>query len=178
MNLVYTVLDLVNISGNWCGNLLLFYFSFIYFWRSSWLYLCCRYNALDLASHSVSLHTVRAHRLSDGYVNGFVVTLLIGNLLHAARHVFSATLWWSWKWLFFVLFEVMKHWWNEIDREKPRYSGKSCPSANLSITNPTWTDPGSKPGLRSAKPAANRLSHGSDLFFTFLSSFGAHNKLF
>jgi hypothetical protein len=39
--------------------------------------------------------------------------------------------------------------------------GKTCPSATLSTTNPTWTDPGSKPGLRGGRPAANRLSHGT-----------------
>jgi hypothetical protein len=39
--------------------------------------------------------------------------------------------------------------------------GKACPSATLSTTNPTWTDPGSKPGLRGERPATNRLSHGT-----------------
>jgi hypothetical protein len=29
----------------------------------------------------------------------------------------------------------------------------------LSTTNPTWPDPGSKPGCRGRKPAANRLSY-------------------
>jgi hypothetical protein len=29
--------------------------------------------------------------------------------------------------------------------------GKTCPSATLSIKNPTWTDPGSNPGLRGGK---------------------------
>jgi hypothetical protein len=38
--------------------------------------------------------------------------------------------------------------------------GKTCPIATLSITNPTWTDPGSNPGLRGERPATNRLSHG------------------
>ena len=38
---------------------------------------------------------------------------------------------------------------------------KTCPSATLSTTNPTWTDPGSKPGLRIEKPATNRLSHST-----------------
>jgi hypothetical protein len=38
--------------------------------------------------------------------------------------------------------------------------GKSCPSATLSTTNPTWTDPGPNPGLRGERPATNRLSHG------------------
>jgi hypothetical protein len=39
--------------------------------------------------------------------------------------------------------------------------GKTCPSATLSTTNPTWTEPESNPGLRSGRPAANRLSHGT-----------------
>jgi hypothetical protein len=38
---------------------------------------------------------------------------------------------------------------------------KTCPSATLSTTNPTWTDPGSNPGLRGERPAANSLSHGT-----------------
>jgi hypothetical protein len=46
---------------------------------------------------------------------------------------------------------------------------KTCPSATLSTTNPTWTDPGSNPGLRGEKPATNRLSHGTALM-TGLSS--------
>jgi hypothetical protein len=39
--------------------------------------------------------------------------------------------------------------------------GKTCPSATSSTTNPTWTDPGSNPGLRGVRPAANRLSRGT-----------------
>jgi hypothetical protein len=38
---------------------------------------------------------------------------------------------------------------------------KTCLSATLSITNPTWTDLGSNPDLRGGRPAANRLSHGT-----------------
>jgi hypothetical protein len=30
--------------------------------------------------------------------------------------------------------------------------GKTCPSATLSTTNPTWTDLGSNPGLRGGRP--------------------------
>jgi hypothetical protein len=37
--------------------------------------------------------------------------------------------------------------------------GKTCPSATLSTTNPTWTDPGSNLVLRVERPATNRLSH-------------------
>jgi hypothetical protein len=62
---------------------------------------------------------------------------------------------------FFPLFRVMEHRWNTTDREKPKYSGK-----NLSTTNPTWTGPGSNPGLRGDRPATNRLSHGTALVTT------------
>jgi hypothetical protein len=30
--------------------------------------------------------------------------------------------------------------------------GETCPSAILSTSNPTWTDPGSNPGLRVERP--------------------------
>jgi hypothetical protein len=60
---------------------------------------------------------------------------------------------------FYQVLQVMGHQWNEIDRGKPTTRRKTCPSATLSTTNPTWTDPGSKPGLRSGRPATNRLSH-------------------
>jgi hypothetical protein len=58
---------------------------------------------------------------------------------------------------------------------------KTCPSATLSTTNPTWTDRGSNPGLRCGRPATNRLSNGtalhmqlSLLLFVRLSE---HNRL-
>jgi hypothetical protein len=38
---------------------------------------------------------------------------------------------------------------------------KTCPSVTLFTTNPTWTDPGSNPGLCDERPAANRLTHGT-----------------
>jgi hypothetical protein len=40
---------------------------------------------------------------------------------------------------------------------------KTCSSATLSITNPTWTDPGSNPALRGERTATNRVSHGTAL---------------
>jgi hypothetical protein len=36
---------------------------------------------------------------------------------------------------------TMEHQWNEIERGKPTTRRKTCPSATLSTTNPTWTDP-------------------------------------
>jgi hypothetical protein len=47
--------------------------------------------------------------------------------------------------------------------ENRRTRGKPCPSATLSTTNPTWTDPESNPDLRGGRPEANRLSHGTAL---------------
>jgi hypothetical protein len=49
----------------------------------------------------------------------------------------------------------------KLTRENRSTRGKTCPSATLSTTNPTWIDPGSKPGLRGGRPAANRLNHGT-----------------
>jgi hypothetical protein len=56
--------------------------------------------------------------------------------------------------------QLMENQWKEIDRGKPTSRRKTCPSATLSTTNLTWTDPGSNPGLRGERPATNRLSHG------------------
>jgi hypothetical protein len=41
---------------------------------------------------------------------------------------------------------------------------KTCPSATLSTTNPTWIDLGANPGLRGERPATNDLSHGTANF--------------
>jgi hypothetical protein len=69
---------------------------------------------------------------------------------------------------FFTFFQVMEHRWNEI------CGGKTCPNSTLSITNPTWTDPGSNLGLRRERPATNRLSHGTAISNSFLQNFGSH----
>jgi hypothetical protein len=62
----------------------------------------------------------------------------------------------------FSFFLVMEHRWNENGRGKPKYWGeKTCPSANLSTTNLTWTDRGSNPSLRGERLVTNRLSHGT-----------------
>jgi hypothetical protein len=58
--------------------------------------------------------------------------------------------WWLWS-----------SWWNEDWQGKPKYSEKTCPSATLSTTNPSWPDLGSNSGRRSWKPATNRLSYGT-----------------
>jgi hypothetical protein len=59
-----------------------------------------------------------------------------------------------WRWLW-------RNWWNEDWQGKPKYSEKTCPSAILSTTNPTWPDPCPNTGGRGGKPATNRLSYGA-----------------
>jgi hypothetical protein len=51
----------------------------------------------------------------------------------------------------------------KLTGEHGRTRGKTCPSAALSTTNPTWIDPGRNSGLRGGRPAAKRLSHGAAL---------------
>jgi hypothetical protein len=56
-------------------------------------------------------------------------------------------------------------WWvwssrrNEIWQGNRIYSEKTCPSATVSTTNPTWPELGSNPGRRGGKPETNRLSY-------------------
>jgi hypothetical protein len=45
--------------------------------------------------------------------------------------------------------------------KKRRTRRKTCHSATLSTTNPTWIDPGANPSLRGERPATNRLRHGT-----------------
>jgi hypothetical protein len=56
---------------------------------------------------------------------------------------------------------VWSSWWNENWQGKPKHSEKTCPSATLSTTNPTWPDLGSNPGRCGGKLATNRLSYGT-----------------
>jgi hypothetical protein len=71
-------------------------------------------------------------------------------------------------------------WWNEDWQRKPKYSEKTCPSATLSTTNPTWPDPSLNPGRRGGKPATNRLSYGAaqlnDYSYFMLHFYSIKNK--
>jgi hypothetical protein len=78
---------------------------------------------------------------------------------HHSLEASCAILWWTW--LVFSFFLVMEQRWNEVTGKNRSTRGKTCSNANLSTTNPTWTDPGSNPGLRGERPATNRLSCGT-----------------
>jgi hypothetical protein len=69
----------------------------------------------------------------------------------------------EWRWLlFFVPFLVMEHRWNETDRGKPKNSGKKPVPVPLCPPQiPHGLTPGSNPGLRGGRSAANRLSIGT-----------------
>jgi hypothetical protein len=45
--------------------------------------------------------------------------------------------------------------------ESRRPRRKTCHSATLSTTNPTWIDPGANPDQCGERPATNRLSYGT-----------------
>jgi hypothetical protein len=79
---------------------------------------------------------------------------------HHSLKAYCATLWWRWLVCFVFPSNGARVEWNW--QGYPKYSGgKTCPSATLSTTNATWTDPRSKPGLRGERPATNRPSHGT-----------------
>jgi hypothetical protein len=46
-----------------------------------------------------------------------------------------------------------------LTEENRRTRRKTCLSATLSTTNPTWIDQSANPGLRGERPATNDLSH-------------------
>jgi hypothetical protein len=74
----------------------------------------------------------------------------------------------GWLWWWRIL-------WNEDWQGKPKYSEKTCPSATLSTTNPTWPDPGSNPGRRGGKSATNPLSYGAANLGTSWRRYTSHS---
>jgi hypothetical protein len=63
---------------------------------------------------------------------------------HRSLQASCVTLWW--RWLVFSFFLVMEHRWNEIDRGKPKYSGKNLSQCHFvhykSHMNWPWIEPG------------------------------------
>jgi hypothetical protein len=58
-----------------------------------------------------------------------------------------------------------------LARENRRTRGKTCPSATLSTTNPTWIDPGANPGLRGERPATKRFGTAIRILLRLISQF-------
>jgi hypothetical protein len=82
---------------------------------------------------------------------------------HRSLKAYCATLWWKWKMIsFFFIFTgnvapLELNWQGKTEV----LGGKTCPSATLSTTNPTWSVVESNPGLRGERPATDRLSYGT-----------------
>jgi hypothetical protein len=64
-------------------------------------------------------------------------------------------------WLLTRITMSMQHWRNDTDREKQKYPDRNLSNYHHSTINLTWSDLGSKPGLRGERPATNLLSHGT-----------------
>jgi hypothetical protein len=56
-------------------------------------------------------------------------------------------------------------------RKTEKLREKTCPTASLSNTNPTWTDKGVKPDIRGERQATNRLNHGTAMANICLNTF-------
>jgi hypothetical protein len=65
----------------------------------------------------------------------------------------------------------------KLTRENPITRGNTCPSATLSTTNPTLTDPGSKTGLRGERTATNRLRHGTVMGKKYILQVGIKDEI-
>jgi hypothetical protein len=55
----------------------------------------------------------------------------------------------------------MDYWWNDSDREKPKYSEINCAVTTLPTTNLERTCPGSNQDLLGERSVTNRISHGT-----------------
>jgi hypothetical protein len=63
---------------------------------------------------------------------------------HCSLNISCATLWWRWRERssFFLFFQVMEHRWNETDRGKPKYSGKTLSQCQFVHHKPRMDWPG------------------------------------
>jgi len=57
----------------------------------------------------------------------------------------------------------------DTNRRKPQYWKKTCPNANLCITNPTWIGLWLNLSLCSDGPVANHLSQGTALHMVMMN---------
>jgi hypothetical protein len=109
----------------------------------------------------LNVHTVTVCLRSKKYIQR-------GNFkffwMKASLEASCATLWW--KWLVFSFFLLMEHRWNEIDRGKPKYSGKNLSQYHF-VHHKSYMDwPGIEPGPPRWE-AGHCLSHGTALNFKF-----------
>jgi hypothetical protein len=58
--------------------------------------------------------------------------------------------------------------------ETEKFEEKTCPSATLSATNPTWTEP----GLSVEMPTTDRLSHSQLIYRIITERMGEERKVY
>jgi hypothetical protein len=69
----------------------------------------------------------------------------------------------------FLFFQVMEHLWNEIDRRKPKYSGKNLSQCHFVNHKSHMDSPGIEPGPPRWESGTDRLSHGTAIIFRLLN---------
>jgi hypothetical protein len=95
------------------------------------------------------------------YVNFFYLSGVVRNRVHY---------YWGHYWPIVPAPDDDGQWWAWSSRRnalqgKQKSSEKTCPSAALSTTNPRWLGLSSNPDLRGGKPATNRLSYDTVLWY-------------
>jgi hypothetical protein len=126
--------------------------SFCNCWNN-WLYLSSQNCGIKLLICRCLFHVIEQNFFISFIISGVGLSPL--GTAATSGQLYKPQMIWGWLW---------SNWWNEDWQGKPKYSEKTCPSAALFTTNPTWPDSGSKPGLRGGKPATpatNRLSYGA-----------------
>jgi hypothetical protein len=88
------------------------------------------------------------------------------------KYKYGALVEWYWQTKTLVVDEwniSMEHWWNDTDRQKPRYSGKNLSQCHL--VHHQFL--GLNVNLYDDRPLANYLNHGTDVF-CYMDCFCSH----
>jgi hypothetical protein len=114
-------------------------------------YLVFRRSRVQISVNRLDLRNLAGISVRRNYVKLFFLNSHSGGGVQAGstRHVGH--------WMAYCTCPGWRIWWYDDWHGKPKYSEKTCPSATLSTTNPTWPDP----GRRGEKPATNRMSCGA-----------------
>jgi hypothetical protein len=133
------------------------------------------HNSAGCPSQDIELHVMKLPECFDTllYYNGIGLSRMVFFFkwwrapqqtlrTHCSHEAYCATVWWRWRWLlFFVLFLVMEHRWNEIERGKRKNLGKNMSQCHFVHHKSHMDWPGIEPGPPRWEAAANRLSHGT-----------------
>jgi hypothetical protein len=105
--------------------------------------------------HIITTHSLKMHIISSSHLNPctFISVLFISMGLDYVYEIWQPT------GLLFISQMIYDNGESQgIDIE--RGNQRTCSSATMSTTNPTWTDPSANLGLCGKRPVTNYLSHG------------------